>query len=116
MGRIGFLIKLYSEYRFFLAGIPIVLQALLLNGFSVGLAVLAGIVGINMLFGNVLEPKMMGKRLGLSTLVVFFPCFLGMAIGNSWDVAFRSAHDGVKNRFRIESKFSPICDITWRRR
>ncbi|WGE56203.1 AI-2E family transporter [Actinobacillus equuli] len=81
-GVLAFLLNYIPNIGSFLAGIPIVLQALLLNGFSVGLAVLAGIVGINMLFGNVLEPKMMGKRLGLSTLVVFLSLlFWGWLLG-----------------------------------
>ena len=29
-----------------------------------------GVIAINMLVGNILEPRMMGKTLGLSTLVV----------------------------------------------
>lgn len=47
------------------------IQALVLNGFSIGLGTLIGIVVINMVVGNALEPKLMGKKLGLSTLVVF---------------------------------------------
>lgn len=81
-GVLAFLLNYIPNIGSFLAGIPIVLQALLLNGFSVGLTVLAGVVGINMLFGNVLEPKMMGKRLGLSTLVVFLSLlFWGWLLG-----------------------------------
>lgn len=79
---LAFLLNYIPNIGSFLAGIPIVLQALLLNGFSVGIGVLIGVVGINMLFGNVLEPKMMGKRLGLSTLVVFLSLlFWGWLLG-----------------------------------
>jgi predicted PurR-regulated permease PerM len=35
------------------------------------LLVAAGYIVVNMLFGNVVEPKLMGRTLGLSTLVVF---------------------------------------------
>ena len=62
---------------------PIIVQALLLNGFGVGMGVTVGIIALNIVFGNVIEPKMMGKTLGLSTLVVFFSLlFWGWLLGN----------------------------------
>lgn len=42
------------------------------NGFYEALLVLAGYLLINLVFGNILEPRIMGRGLGLSTLVVFF--------------------------------------------
>lgn len=41
------------------------------NGFYEALLVLAGYLLINLVFGNILEPRIMGRGLGLSTLVVF---------------------------------------------
>ena len=67
---LAFLLNYIPNIGSVLAGIPIVLQALLLNGFSDGIAVMIGVIAINMLVGNILEPRMMGKTLGLSTLVV----------------------------------------------
>ena len=61
---------------------PIVVQALLLNGFGVGMGVTVGIIASNIVIGNIIEPKMMGKTLGLSTLVVFFSLlFWGWLLG-----------------------------------
>ncbi|MBD4936683.1 AI-2E family transporter, partial [Xanthomonas citri pv. citri] len=42
---LAFLLNYIPNIGSFLAGIPIVLQALLLNGFSVGIGVLIGVVG-----------------------------------------------------------------------
>lgn len=77
-----FLLNYVPNIGSILAGIPIVIQALVLNGFSIGLGTLIGIVIINMIIGNVLEPKLMGKKLGLSTLVVFLSLlFWGWLLG-----------------------------------
>ena len=67
---LAFLLNYIPNIGSVLASIPIVLQALLLNGFSDGIAVMISVIAINMLVGNILEPRMMGKTLGLSTLVV----------------------------------------------
>ena len=41
------------------------------GGLYEALVVLAGYLVINLVFGNILEPRIMGRGLGLSTLVVF---------------------------------------------
>lgn len=65
-----------------IAAVPIILQAFLLNGFSIGFVVSGGVIAINMLVGNLLEPRMMGRTLGLSTLVVFLSLlFWGWLLG-----------------------------------
>ncbi len=79
---LSFLLNYIPNIGSIIAAIPIIVQALLLNGFGVGFAVTAGVIMINMVIGNVLEPKMMGKRLGLSTLVVFLSLlFWGWLLG-----------------------------------
>lgn len=79
---LAFLLNYIPNIGSILAAVPIVLQALLLNGFADGIAVLIGVIAINMLIGNAIEPKIMGKRLGLSTLVVFLSLlFWGWLLG-----------------------------------
>lgn len=53
-----------------IAGLPPVLLALLVHGGWTSLTVWLCYVGINIFLGNFLEPMLMGRRFGLSTLVV----------------------------------------------
>lgn len=79
---LSFLFNYIPNIGSILAAFPIIVQSLLLNGFSVGFVVTVGVIAINMVIGNVLEPKMMGKKLGLSTLVVFLSLlFWGWLLG-----------------------------------
>ncbi|TGD10865.1 pheromone autoinducer 2 transporter, partial [Salmonella enterica subsp. enterica serovar Poona] len=64
------------------AALPPIIQVLVFNGFYDALLVLAGYLLINLVFGNILEPRIMGRGLGLSTLVVFLSLiFWGWLLG-----------------------------------
>lgn len=79
---LSFLLNYIPNIGSIIAAIPIIVQALLLNGFGIGFGVAIGVIAINMVVGNILEPKMMGQRLGLSTLVVFLSLlFWGWLLG-----------------------------------
>ncbi|MCX2960900.1 AI-2E family transporter [Rodentibacter caecimuris] len=79
---LSFLLNYIPNIGSIIAAIPIIVQALLLNGFGIGFGVTVGVIAINMVIGNILEPKMMGQRLGLSTLVVFLSLlFWGWLLG-----------------------------------
>ncbi|MFZ7316385.1 AI-2E family transporter [Avibacterium avium] len=80
---LSFLLNYVPNIGSIIAAIPIIVQALLLNGFFTGIGVTIGVISLNMIIGNVLEPKMMGKTLGLSTLVVFLSLlFWGWLLGS----------------------------------
>lgn len=81
-GVLAFLLNYVPNLGALLAAIPAVLLALVQH--SVGTAVLVGICygAIGMVYGNILEPRLMGKELGLSTLVVFLSLvFWGWVLG-----------------------------------
>ncbi len=79
---LSFLLNYIPNIGSIIAGVPIVVQAFLLNGFSVGIGISVGVIAINMVIGNILEPRMMGRTLGLSTLVVFLSLlFWGWLLG-----------------------------------
>ena len=65
-----------------IALIPPVLLTIIQMGFGKAIIVVIGFVVINTIMGNILEPKFMGKGLGLSTLVVFLSLiFWGWVLG-----------------------------------
>ena len=53
-----------------IAGVPPMILAMLVAGLPNGIAVAGGYILINVLLGNFVEPMLMGRRFGLSTLVV----------------------------------------------
>jgi len=70
-GLVAFLLNFVPSIGSIIAALPVVLLALVEDGTGTALGVLAGYVAINMIIGNVIEPRLMGRRLGLSPLVVF---------------------------------------------
>jgi AI-2 transport protein TqsA len=62
--------------------VPAVILTFLQLGMGYAAAVIALFVGVNALMGNIIEPKFMGRSLGLSTLVVFLSLiFWGWLLG-----------------------------------
>lgn len=70
-GLIAFLLNYVPSIGSIIAALPAVLLALAELGPGKALAVLGGYLVINIVIGNVLEPRIMGRKLGLSPLVVF---------------------------------------------
>ncbi|MEC4673948.1 MAG: AI-2E family transporter [Nitrospirota bacterium] len=70
-GVLAFLLNYIPNLGSIIAGAPAVLLAFVQFGGVRALIVAGGYVVINIIFGNVVEPKLMGRRLGLSTLTVF---------------------------------------------
>ncbi|MDE0891301.1 MAG: AI-2E family transporter, partial [Planctomycetota bacterium] len=70
-GLIAFLLNFVPSIGSIIAAFPAVLLALVELGSGEALAILIGFVVINMVIGNVIEPRLMGRKLGLSPLVVF---------------------------------------------
>lgn len=68
---LAFLLNYVPTIGSIIAAVPPVLLALVQFGPSAALATAAVYVGVNLGMGNVIEPRFMGKELGLSTLIVF---------------------------------------------
>jgi AI-2 transport protein TqsA len=81
-GVLAFLLNYVPNIGSIIAAVPAVLLALVALEWTGVLLVVAGFLVVNMVFGNIVEPRMMGKGLGLSTLVVFLSLvFWGWVLG-----------------------------------
>lgn len=70
-GLLAFLLNYVPTIGSIIAAVPPVILALVQLGFGSAGAVGAGFLAINIIMGNAVEPRFMGRGLGLSTLVVF---------------------------------------------
>ena len=81
-GFLAFILNYIPSIGSFIAAIPAVLIALLMQGPGTALIVMIAFLVINMIIGNVIEPHLMGKNLGISPLIVFFSMiFFGYILG-----------------------------------
>ncbi|MDG2054542.1 MAG: AI-2E family transporter [Phycisphaerales bacterium] len=70
-GLLAFLLNFIPTFGSILAAIPPVLLTWVMLDWQWAAVILAGYLVINNVLGNIIEPRMMGTRLGMSTLVVF---------------------------------------------
>lgn len=81
-GLLAFLLNYVPNIGSIIAAIPAVLLALVQLGPPSALLTAAGYAAVNIIVGSIIEPRFMGKGLGLSTLVVFLSLiFWGWALG-----------------------------------
>ncbi len=81
-GLVAFLLNYVPNIGSIIAAVPAVLLAVVQLGPGSSLMVAGGYLTVNLLMGSAIEPKLMGRKLGLSTLVVFLSLvFWGWALG-----------------------------------
>ncbi|MGD9855280.1 MAG: AI-2E family transporter [Planctomycetaceae bacterium] len=82
LGLLAFLLNYVPNIGSILAAVPAVLMALWQAGLGTVAAVVMLYVAVNLVIGYFIEPRWMGKGLGLSTLVVFVSLvFWGWVLG-----------------------------------
>jgi len=72
---LAFLLNYLPTIGSIIAAVPAVLLALVQLGLGAAAATLAGFAAINVVFGNIVEPRLMGYGVGISPLVVFIGLF-----------------------------------------
>lgn len=81
-GLLAFLLNYIPNIGSIIAALPAVLLTTVQLGLGHAIAVACGYVAVNVLVGSVIEPRFMGKGLGLSTLIVFLSLvFWGWVLG-----------------------------------
>jgi predicted PurR-regulated permease PerM len=81
-GVLAFVMNFIPNIGSILASFPPTLLALVQGGPFLALMVAIAFLTVNMLLGNLLEPQLQGRRLGLSTLVIFLSLmFWGWLLG-----------------------------------
>jgi AI-2 transport protein TqsA len=81
-GFLAFLLHYIPNIGAIIAAVPSALMALVQLGMGTAPLVCAGNLLVGFIIGNVIEPRLMGRKLGLSTLVVFLSLiFWGSVLG-----------------------------------
>jgi AI-2 transport protein TqsA len=81
-GFLAFLLHYVPNVGSVIAAVPAIILSLVQFGIGRAALTAAGYLAVSLILGNVVEPKLMGRRLGLSTLVVFLSLiFWGSLLG-----------------------------------
>lgn len=70
-GMLAFLLNYVPTIGSIIAAVPAILLALVQLGFGAAMVTMTGFVAINIMFGNFIEPRLMGYGVGISPLVIF---------------------------------------------
>lgn len=81
-GFLAFVLNFIPSIGSLVAAIPAVLIAFVMHGTVAGIETVIVYLVFNTIIGNVIEPQLMGKNLGISPLIVFFSMiFFGFLLG-----------------------------------
>jgi predicted PurR-regulated permease PerM len=81
-GLLAFMLNYVPNIGSIIAALPAVLLAVVQMGVGRAILIAIGYLVVNVVMGNLLEPRMMGRSMGLSTLVVFLSLiFWGWVLG-----------------------------------
>ncbi|MBU0994189.1 MAG: AI-2E family transporter [Proteobacteria bacterium] len=114
-GFLAFLLNYVPNVGSTIAGVPPVFLSLIQLGIGAALMAASGFIAVNFILGNVIETRLMGRRLGLSTLVVFLSliCWgsllgpVGMVLSIPLTLTLRFAFENNKGKQWIAVLLAP---------
>lgn len=75
-GLLAFLLNFIPNIGSIIAAVPATLLSLVEQGIGKALLVMAGYLVVNIVLGSIIEPRIMGRGLGISTLMIFVSVIL----------------------------------------
>jgi predicted PurR-regulated permease PerM len=111
-GLVAFFLNYVPNIGAVMAAVPAVLLALLQNGLGNAIGISSGYLVVHLLIGNVIEPRLLGKEMGLSTLVVFLSLvFWGWLWGPMGMLLSVPLTMIVKILLESSEQFSPVASL-----
>ena len=81
-GLLAFMLNFIPNIGSIIAAVPAVLMAIIQFNFTTAIMIIISYLVVNTIIGSILEPRILGKGLGLSTLIVFLSLiFWGWLLG-----------------------------------
>ncbi len=81
-GLIAFLLNFIPNIGSIIAAVPAIMMAIVQYDFAIAFSVMIAYLVVNIFIGSIIEPRILGRGLGLSTLVVFLSLiFWGWLLG-----------------------------------
>jgi predicted PurR-regulated permease PerM len=117
-GFLAFLLNFIPTIGSFIAAVPAVLIALVQLGVGMAVAVTVFYLAVNMLVGNIIEPRLLGRGVGLTTLVVFLSMVfwgwlfgpIGMLLSVPLTMVVKFAADSKEDTRWVAILLSPLPD------
>lgn len=119
-GFLAFLLNFIPNIGSILAAIPAILLGLVQYGLPSALVTAAVFLIINVIIGNIIEPRLMGRNLGLSPLVVFISLIfwgwtlgtIGMLLATPLTMAIKIVFDNMEQTKNIGLMMGDESSIT----
>ena len=117
-GFLAFIFNFIPNIGSLIAAVPAVLLALLQGGWDLALITGVGFLVVNNVIGNVVEPRVLGQKMGLTSFVVFLSLLvwswlwgpIGMLLSVPLTMVMKIALESMPDGKRIAALLGPTTD------